>query len=59
MVQQAFWRHEHELVELCFGGMANDMRKLLDEFEKAVAVEAEFFGRFAETFGTGSSREEA
>jgi len=38
---------------------APNERVLLDEFEKAVAVEAEFFGRFAETFGTGSSREEA
>lgn len=34
MVKQAFWRHELELVELCFEGMANDMRKLLDEFQK-------------------------
>jgi acetylornithine deacetylase/succinyl-diaminopimelate desuccinylase-like protein len=38
---------------------APNERVLLDEFEKAVAVEAEFFGRFAETFRTGSSEEEA
>ena len=34
---------------------APNERVLLDEFEKAVAVEAEFFGRFAETWKDGSS----
>ena len=38
---------------------APNERVLLDEFEKAVAVEAEFFGGYAETFRTGSSEEEA
>ena len=34
---------------------APNERVLLDELEKAVAVEAEFFGRFAETWKDGSS----
>ena len=38
---------------------APNERVLLDEFEKAVLVEAEFFGRFAEAFTTGSSEEDA
>lgn len=36
---------------------APNERVLLDEFEKAVAVEAAFFGRFAEAFTRGSSEE--
>jgi acetylornithine deacetylase/succinyl-diaminopimelate desuccinylase-like protein len=34
---------------------APNERVLLDEFEKAVAVEAEFFARFAETWKRGAS----
>ncbi len=34
---------------------APNERVLLDEFEKAVVVEAEFFGRFAETWKRGAS----
>ena len=36
---------------------APNERVLLDEFEKAVAVEAAFFGRFADVFTRGSSEE--
>ena len=38
---------------------APNERVLLDEFEKAVLVETEFLGRFAEAFSAGSSEEEA
>ncbi|HEY6075241.1 MAG TPA: M20/M25/M40 family metallo-hydrolase [Gaiella sp.] len=37
---------------------APNERVLLDEFEKAVLVETEFLGRFAEAFGAGQSEEE-
>ena len=38
---------------------APNERVLLEEFEKAVLVEAEFLGRFAEVFTPGSSDEHA
>ena len=38
---------------------APNERVLLDEFEKAIVAEADFFGRYAEAFTAGSSEEDA